>query len=93
MTAYGLSDASRIWYLKVKRELQQFGVNTNKYDEAILFWRHDNDLHGILCSRVVDFFWRASQLFKTNVRSNQKIVLSQPGGIQCLYLYWARNQG
>ena len=67
MTVYGLSDASRIWYLTVKRELQQLGVNTSKYDEAIFFWRHDNDLHGILCSHVDDFFWGGSQLFKTKV--------------------------
>ena len=33
-TVYGLLDASRIWYLRVKKELQQLGVNTSKYDEA-----------------------------------------------------------
>ena len=49
------------------RELQQLGVNTSKYDEAIFFWRHDNDLHGILCSYEDDFFWGGSQLFKTKV--------------------------
>ena len=34
---YGLSQAPRLWYLKVSEELQKLGVKKSKYDEAIFF--------------------------------------------------------
>ena len=37
-TVYGLSDASRTWYLSVREELTQIGVEDSSYDEAIFLW-------------------------------------------------------
>ena len=36
-TVYGLSDASRVWYLRVKKELFKVGMEMCKYDEAIFY--------------------------------------------------------
>ena len=52
-TVYGLTDAPRKWYLKVKEELIATG-NICKYDK--LFFRKVNgELHGIICCYVDDF--------------------------------------
>ena len=36
--AYGLSDASRTWYLTVRDELMKLGAVPSKYDQAIFSW-------------------------------------------------------
>ena len=36
---YGLSDASRYWYLSVKDELIKLGVKCSKYDPAVFYWQ------------------------------------------------------
>ena len=43
---YGLSDASRVWYLQVKEEM--FKVGTEMCDEVIFYWRSQNILQGFL---------------------------------------------
>ena len=53
-SVYGLNDASRTWYLRVK------------YDE-MFYWHYKNTLQGVPCSHVDDFFWRGLQIFKNQV--------------------------
>ena len=40
-TVYGLKDASRIWYLKVKEQLMLLGCKVSKFDEALFYWYSD----------------------------------------------------
>ena len=35
---YGLNDASRYWYLRVREELFNLGMKASKYDAAIFYW-------------------------------------------------------
>ena len=63
-TVYGLADASRTWYLRVRGELLKLGVQVSKYDEAIFFWIADEKLEGLLCCHVNDFLWGGSESFK-----------------------------
>ncbi len=39
-TVYGLADASRTWYLRVRQELTTLGIKVSKYDEAVFFLEH-----------------------------------------------------
>ena len=66
-TVCGILDASRTWYLHVREELTQTGVEVSSYDEAIFFWRNGNSLEGIVCSHVDDFFWGGTLTFKEQV--------------------------
>ena len=66
-TVYGLGDASRKWYLKVKEELVRAGAEVSKFDEALFFWKQDNCLHGILSTHVDDFLFYGSNNFEDAV--------------------------
>ena len=48
---YGLTDASRHWYLRFTEELSKLGVHKSIYDEAVFYWYFGNVLHGIICTR------------------------------------------
>ena len=39
---YGLSDASRKWYLRVKEELDKLGVKFSCFELALFFWYFKN---------------------------------------------------
>ena len=41
---YGLSDASRGWYLRVKEELDILRVKYNRFEPALFFWYIENEL-------------------------------------------------
>ncbi|CAF2215336.1 unnamed protein product [Rotaria magnacalcarata] len=66
---YGLSDASRIWYLKVKDTLTTVGVECCQFDPAIFKWYKDGDLQGIISTHVDDFCWGGTDLFVEKVIS------------------------
>ena len=55
-TIYGLNDASRQWYLKVKESLEKLGVCMSIYDEALFFCTREGKLQGIIALHVDDFF-------------------------------------
>ena len=43
--------------LREKKELPKTGDIKSKYNKAIFCWHQNNQLQGILSSRVNDFFW------------------------------------
>ena len=71
-TVYGLADASRTWYLRVKEELTKLGVISSKYDEAIFYWKTSKGLEGLLCCHVDDFLWGGTKRFKEEVVEKTK---------------------
>ena len=60
---YGLSDASRVWYLRVFGELKKLGASVSKYDRAVFIWKNGNTVEGILAAHVDDFLWVGSDEF------------------------------
>ena len=84
-TVHGLSDASRVWYLRVKEELFKVGTETCKYDKAIFYWRSQNILQGIISCHVDDFCWGGTELFK------KKLMLSKRNFIQAKKSHWYLN--
>lgn len=69
---YGLSDASRMWYLKVKDELIKLGAQTFGVDPAFFFWKHEGELYGILSSHVDDFLNVGEKSFENRVMRKLK---------------------
>ena len=66
-TVYGLSDAARQWYLRVKDELFRLGVHMCALDPALFSWYNDDVLQGIICLYVDDFLWVGTEEFKRAV--------------------------
>ena len=61
---YGLSDASRNWYLRVKEELDKLGVKCSCFEQTLFFLAFKNELQGLLITHVDDFCWGGTKYFK-----------------------------
>ena len=61
---YGLSDASRNWYIRVKEELLRVGVGCCRYDPGLFYWHSDGKIHGIITIHVDDLLWGGTKLFE-----------------------------
>ena len=64
---YGLNDASRTWYLRVREELERLGVKVSSYDAGLFYWVRNSHLEGILRTHVDDFCWGGSSIFQENI--------------------------
>ena len=68
-TVYGLSDAARHWYLRVKDELLALGVSMSKLDSALFYRRRHGRVDGIMCVYVDDFLWAGTAEFQQQIIS------------------------
>lgn len=66
-TVYGLCDAARQWYLRVKRMLIELGASVSSLDPALFSWKHKDKIEGIVCTYVDDFLWAGTPLFRNQV--------------------------
>ena len=65
---YGLNDAPRSWYERVKEVLLQLGGVVSAYDSALFLWHNSNGrLSGMLVSHVDDFAFCGDQQFQNKV--------------------------
>ena len=64
---YGLNDAARAWYARLKDVLLGLGMKISHLDPALFFWWHGNILAGVMCIHVDDILWAGTSLFSTNV--------------------------
>ena len=71
---YGLSDASRVWYLRVVDELVKLGVTISKYDKALFIWKNGNKVEGLLSIHVDDFMWCGSEKFRESIIEKLKVT-------------------
>ena len=68
---YGLNDASRYWYLRVKEELLKAGCKCSKADPSV-FYYHTQTLEGLLIAHVDDFMWSGTKRFETIMENLKK---------------------
>ena len=66
-TVYGLCDAARAWYLRVKEELLRYGTKMCPYDNSLFMWYGAHQLEGIICVYVDDFLWAGTSLFEQQI--------------------------
>ena len=66
-TVYGLCDAARAWYFKVKDELSSLSVQMCDLDNSLFFWYNKGNLEGIICIYVDDFLWSGTRQFEEEV--------------------------
>ena len=81
-TVYGLNDAARAWYLRVRRELQSLGVSASTVDPALFYWRNEGNCEGVICVYVDDFLWAGTNAFEENVVNKISDMFSI-GGAEC----------
>ena len=64
---YGLTDASRMWYLRVDKFLRNMGLEKMPLDEACYVYRRGKDLAGLLCLHVDDILRFGTETFQNSV--------------------------
>lgn len=69
---YGLNEASRCWYNRVKDEFLKAGLSNSKYDEALFYLKTDNQLQGVVGIHVDDFIYGGNDNFISNTVSTVK---------------------
>jgi len=91
---YGLNDAPRSWYKKVKNEMVCLGGKMSQYDPALFMWYKDNSLCGILVVHVDDFFFCGIEEFHNQVISKikKKFLISTEASCAFKYLGLAVSQ-
>lgn len=64
---YGLADAPRQWYIKLRDKLLSLGVSLSKHDDGLFFCRKGTELIGMLSCHVDDIIWGGTAQFKRDV--------------------------
>ena len=74
---YGLNDASRKWYLRLREELIKLGSSPSKLDQGIfMFFNKNNQLYGIITVWVDDVIWAGTSHFSQNIIQKLKQTFS-----------------
>ena len=65
---YGLRDASKKWYEKVRNKLEAIGFKKSDYDSSLFYFHNDkNELEGIIGLHVDDFIHCGTSNFNKNI--------------------------
>lgn len=64
---YGLNDASRYWYFRLREELINLGCKCSNKDPSLFIYHQNSRLHGIMMIHVDDILWAGSEQFVTKV--------------------------
>ena len=71
-TVYGLCDAAREWYMRVKSELKSLSVKMCSLDNSLFVWHRNGLVEGIICIYVDDFLWTGTVTFEVKVINELK---------------------
>jgi hypothetical protein len=71
---YGLADAGRHWYSRLKHELLELGLKICKYDQALFIWYDNDKLSGIIACHVDDLVFGGSLQFHNQVMKKLRSV-------------------
>ena len=61
---YGLCDAARAWYLRVKGKLLSLSVKMCSLDKSLFRWYNNGTLEGVMCIHVDDFLFCGTKAFE-----------------------------
>ena len=87
-TVYGLCDAARAWYLRVKEKLENLRVKKCSLDNSLFMWYHNGVLEGLICIYVDDFLWVGSEAFENNIIEGlkKKFLIGSSGSAAFKYI-------
>ena len=66
-TVYGLCDAARAWYTRVRDELTLLSAKRCSLDSSLFMWYKNGQLEGMVSIYVDDFIWAGSSNFENCV--------------------------
>ena len=66
---YGLEDASRYWYLKLKEKLVNLGATPLMLDQGIFLWFSNEAMIGIMACFVDDVMWGGTDAFNSVIEN------------------------
>ena len=72
---YGLNDASRYWYMRIREELLKLNCQCSQADPSVFFFR-SSGLEGLMISHVDDFIWAGTNKFVSEVIDRIKTIFS-----------------
>lgn len=64
---YGLNDASRYWYFRLRDQLLKSGCKCSKLDPSLFIFHKNSTLHGILIIHVDDILWSGTEHLRMEV--------------------------
>lgn len=73
---YGLADAGRHWYLRLKEELIKAGMTISKFDQALFIWYVNGTFSGLLTCHVDDILFGGNKQFHDQVICKMKSTFS-----------------
>ena len=73
---YGLSDASRHWYLRVKEEMARLGGEVNKMDYGLFMFVIKGELIGILTCFVDDMIYGGTNEFDKTINVSMRKIFN-----------------
>ena len=87
-TVYGLCDAARAWYMRVKSVLIELGVQKCPLDNSLFFWHVNGVLKGVICIYVDDFLFAGTKEFveKIIMRFMKKFQIGNTGNVNFTYV-------
>ena len=87
-TVYGLCDAARAWYMKIKHELKLMSVEICPLENSLFICIENNTLSGIICIYVDDFLWTGTELFYKKVIKSleSKFLIGSSASITFTYV-------
>ena len=66
-SVYGLNDAARAWYQKMKDILLKFNMKISSIDPAFFYFHENDELSGLMCMHVDDIYYAGTKSFIENV--------------------------
>ena len=66
-TVYGLADAPRVWFLRLKEEVMKLGARVSSFDNGVFYWHSERGLEGVMASFVDDQLWGGTHNFEEKV--------------------------
>ena len=87
-TVYGLCDAARAWYLKIKKELKAMDVKVVPLDNSLFTFHQNGELQGIICIYVDDFLWTGTELFQRKIitKLETKFLIGSSASVNFTYV-------
>ena len=87
-TVYGLCDAARAWYLRVKSQMSDLEVVMCRFDNSLFYAYHQEQLVGVICIYVDDFLWAGTEWFDKMVveKLKQAFLIGSSGSVTFRYV-------
>ena len=83
--AYGLDDASRHRYLKVRKFKENNGFNVTRQDSCIFYLSVNNKLCGLVACHVDNFLWAGNERMEEVILFQKEYLVGSESSVKFTY--------